>query len=354
MANREVTQKSTKDVIYRAYQAAQEEIKRVKSQKLNPVEKKTAKRKQATAEKVKELSVDAVSKTIETLNNRADSYLTQLRNEFEGELGNLSEVQQAVQDARAELEEIFGINAEAESLAALVEAQSQARVIFEEQMKVERQAFNEKIEQEKKAWKLEQADHEQTFERKVQADHEERTRELEDARYSFERQQKEQRDALNDELALARKQLTEEIETAHKNNKEEKEAFFKDRRTQEQLEEMVRNFETKIAGFESEKHIAIEAALEEGKKKAATSYGIEVSAVKRGYEADMKVLEGQVENLAEDNANLRNQVASLQAKLEDAYAKVQDVAVQALNAQSNANTVKQVQDAVAAATNGKK
>ena len=347
MPNPQVSEKNTKADILRAYKAAQAEVKQLKAQKLNPVAEKKAKRKTATAEKVKELSVDSVAKTIETLNSRTDSYLSQLREEFEGELGNLTEVRQAVADAKEELKEIFDIHAEAESLASLIEAKNQTKAEFDAKMQADREAFLEEMKREKKAWELEKADYEAEWERKVKEDQERRTRELDDAKYLFQREKREQTDALNDELDSKRKAFMDQVEVAEKNLKEQREVFFKDRKTQEQLEATVKALEERVTGFETEKAAAIEAAREDGKKKAAQSYGIETSALKRSHEADMKVLQGQVDSLSADNDGLRNQVKSLETKLENAYAKVQDVAVQALNAQGNANTVAQLQTAVA-------
>lgn len=354
MPNTQVSEKNTKADILKAYKAAQAEVKQLKAQKLNPVAEKKAKRKTATAEKVKELTVDSVAKTIETLNSRTDNYLSQLREEFEGELGNLTEVRQAVADAKEELKEIFDIQAEAESLASLIEAQSNKKTEFDAKMQADREAHLDEMQRERKAWETEKADYEAEWERKVKEDQERRTRELADAKYLFERDKREQTDALEDELNSKRKAFMDQIEVAEKNLKEQRETFFKDKKTTEQLEAAVKALEERVVTFEGEKRDAIEAAREEGKKKAAQSYGIETSALKRSHEADVKVLQGQVDNLSADNDGLRNQVKSLEAKLETAYSKVQDVAVQALTAQGNANTVAQVQTAVSAATGSKK
>jgi len=349
-----VTPKNTKNEIYNAYKAALAEVKQVKATKLNPVEVKTKKRKAETAEKVKGLSVDSVAKSIETLENRATGFLGALRDEYSGELEKLEEVKQAIRDKEAELQEVFGIEREAESLAGLIQSQAEMREKFQQDMDTKRSTFEEEMATKRKTWNEEKAEYEKRIKRETEETMANRERELADAKYEFERQKKEQTDALNDELAAERKRFNEAKESKMKEIDTAREAFFKDRAVYAELEATYKALQQRVADFEKEKAEAIEAATAAAKASAQKSFGIEVNAIKKNYEADLKVKDGEIKYLQTTDARLRDQVEDLSKKLEQAYSRMQETAQAALNAQGNMNTVAQVQAAVASASASKK
>jgi len=348
MSSANVTpQKNTKAEIFSAYQIKCQELRSLKATKLNPEKIKVGKRKAATAEKVKGLSIAGISKSIETLETRATGFLSGLRDEYEGELEKLNDVKQAITDADAELQEIFGISREAETMAALVQAQKELAEKEAEARDYRREQFEEDMRQAKKNWQESKTDYEKSVKREMTESTVKREQELADAEYAFARQVKEKTDSLTDQLDTERKKFNEWKELETKGLNGQRESFFKDRSAQTVLETEIKGFETRISEFETEKETAVATAITAAKSSAQKSFGIEVNAIKRNYEADLKVKDGEVTSLTSFKNSLDARVQDLSAKLEVAYEKVQAVAVQALQAQGSVNTVAQVQAAVA-------
>jgi len=321
----------TKATIMKEYKALLSKYNEVSKSQLNPAKIKKTKKKVATMEKANGLSLDKVGTSIETLRSRTNSALDQLRAELEGELGNLHTIREAIELQNEEINELYGINKEAETLAALVQAQADRKAPFEEEMKTKRETFNEDQTKAKKSWDEEKAEFLKNQER-----------ETAEWKYNFERKQKETMDQLNDQIVAERKGWLAQKEADEKMLQERAETLIK------QEDELV-TMKQKVADFPAQ----LEAAKKEGEAKAGKSHGFETRTLKANHDAEVKVLQANVTTLTNENEGLRGQVQDLQNKLQAAYDKVQETASQALAAQGSANTVAQIQQAVEKASRSK-
>jgi hypothetical protein len=328
----QVDMKNTKAEMNSAYTALLAKYNDLATQKLDPAKVKKTKAVQETKAKASGITLDKVGSSIETLRNRANGALDNLRSEMEAELSNLDVLKQMIVVQNDEIQELYGISAEGESLAALIEAQAVKKAEYEADIAAKREAFAEEMAKARASWEEEKSEWKKA-----------KTRENDEWKYTYERTKRGQVDALQDQLAAERKawQAQKEADTKILDGREEDLTKRED--------EMI-DLRAKVADFPAQ----LEAAVADGKKKASQSHGIEINAIKKSHDADVRVLEANVANLTGDNADLKVQVQSLDAKLEAAYGKVQDVAVQALNAQGNQNTTAEVQKAVQAATAGKR
>jgi DNA repair exonuclease SbcCD ATPase subunit len=333
---------SKKD-IWNAYKASQKELSQRARTTLDPVKVKTNKRKKEVIEKAKPLNLDGVSKSIETLKNRTEGALNGISDEIKAQLENLETIQEATRIREEEIREIYGIEKEAETLAALVDAQAKQKERFETTMAEQKENFQDEQRRAKKAWEEEKSEYLKAQKLQESEDKNRRAREMADHKYNYERDERVRLDNLQDNLKTQQKAHQEMVEQANKALNEREEAIAK-------KEQEYTDLQAKIDAFPAE----LEAAQEQAKKRASQSYGIEVNALKKGYEADIKVLQANVENLTGDKADLQRQVASLNTKLENAYSQVNQAAMAALESKGNANTVAQIQKTVEAGASSKR
>jgi hypothetical protein len=172
---------------------------------------------------------------------------------------------------------------------------------------------------------------------------EEKERAKKEWEYAFSRECQERKDALDDVIAKEKKAWLDTQEAEGKELRERADAVA---RREAELEEL-------LALKESIPQ-QLEAAKKEAGERAAQSYQFEVRALKRNNDADMKVLQHEVDTLKVAKEGLERKVTDLEAKLESAYDKIQGVAAKALEAQGNAKTTAEIQKAVASTSSGKK
>ena len=349
-----VTEKSTKTEIFEAYEAATKALKAKEQSQLNPEKVKASKRKNEVIEKVKAFSVDGVSRGIETVRSRAASILAQVEQDMVAQLGELESVQEALNARQTELKEIYGIEAEATGLAALVEAQRDRRNTFEKEILERRAAFDAEMAAARTAWNIEKTEYMRNQSLRNEQDQVARTRELETSKYNFERDQKAKYDKLTDELTVRTKAFEADMEQRMKTYSAQLEALAKRELLQKDLETKVAALETEKASLLASIEGKLAAATESAKKSAQVGFGIEVNAIKKSYEADVTVLKGKVETLTAQVDEYRAANNMLTNKLEAAYAKVQSVAERALEAQGGRQALAAVQQAVEQAGTSKR
>ena len=349
-----VTEKSTKTEIFEAYEAATKALKAKEQTQLNPEKVKAAKRKTEVTQKVQGLSVDSVAKGLDTVRTRTSSVLAQIEADMAAQINELTTVQEALTVRRQELQDIYGIEAEATGLAALVEAQKERRVQFEKEVSDQRLAFNTDMTNARKAWEIEKAEYVRNLTLRNEQDRVARDRELETSKYNFERDQKAKYDKLTDELAVRTKAFETDMELRNKSYATQLEALAKREATQKDLETQVTTLVAAQTALNASIEGKVNAAAEAAKKSAQVGFGIEVNAIKKSYEADVTVLKGRVDSLTAQVTEYREANSVLTNKLESAYAKVQSVAERALEAQGNARALAEVQRTVEQQGNNKR
>lgn len=342
-----VSEKNTKAQILAEYEKTLSQLNEARSSSLNPTQVKKAKRKSEVVQKTEGITTDAVEKSLQTVRNRAASLLSELETTLKTEVENLRTVEEAIRFREEEVNEVFGIEKEAASLAALLEAQAQRKAEFEAEMTEARDAFRKEQERARQAWQEEKAEHKRQFDLQTQLDQERRDRELEDHKYNFGRQERERLDQLNDQLATQRKQYAAQVEQTQKQLAEREEAVAKKETEYAELQ-------AKVTQLESDVETKVAAAIEDTKKSMNASNAIAQNAIKREYEAKVTVLEGKLETATEQLTSARDRVARLESDLGQARAEVQAVALRALDAGSAKEALAAVQNTVAASSQTKR
>lgn len=326
-----VTMKDTKQTIMDAYLQELESKNKLKSQEFNPVGIKATETKKKAVKFAEGMQHDLQAKFAD-MHTTIDTSLRGIQNQLENAKRDLEVVILAKQALTEELDDLYGIQAEAQSLAALVEAQKTLKERFEEAQTM-RMAEVDAYVAEKKA----------NIADELTAWNEKAEKVEQEWKYTFDRECRRQKNEFDDSLEAAERTWKQLKDNAEKDMREREDAITKQ-------EQDILRLRGEIEGFDAR----LEAAREEAKQKAKKSHEFEVRALKQAHEADAKVWVHENQMLKDATVNLSEKNVDLENKLETAFDKFQGVASKALEAQSNAGVVAEVQKAVASATSGKK
>jgi hypothetical protein len=319
----ELSMRDTKATILSEYERALETIEELKAQQFSPTEIK-----QREADEMAIMTAEgmdwSLGNVFVAIREKIDQNLREMQSNLEKEKEDLEQVRRAKTALQRELKDLYGISTQAQSFAALVEAQQDRKAKFETELAEQKQRMREEYEHHRDTITTAEVD--------AQAA---RARREEEWEYDFERKCQVRNDRINDDLAAKMKEHNTLIEAEYKQLEGRKEAIAKQ-------EDEIQELRERVAEIPNE----IDAATEDARKKMAASYGIEIGALKRNHEADSKILAHEAKVLMEANTALKAQVLSLEDKLEKAYEKIQGVAAQALEASGNARTTAEVQRAV--------
>ena len=305
---KEINMKSTKQEIMDAYQEAKSKLDSLTDMKDDPVTEAKAK---ADAEVIKSANT-IVEKGI-------------LAPEIVEEYQNLCK---AIDMKKSEIKELYGIESEANTMVAMINAHKDLKTQLTENHIARREAADQEFEEKKAELEAKIALLETQRTDLIKATKEEndalinelkknRKREEEEYAYSLKRQRQIENDKWDDEKAVREKML------------EEKEAAVRVA-SEEVMKEI--DYGAEVGKKVAEIPALVEAAKTEGEKKgkadADKSNVFEVRAINTKNEYEQKMLNDQVSRLAEAlaAAELKNSV--LQEKLDDAYTQMRELAAE--------------------------
>ena len=315
----EVTMKSTKQQIFDAYQEALK-----KSQEMNAL-------KESPADKIEKERKEAV---VANADKAVDS------NIFNEEITKqYQDLKEAIAMKKAELKDLYDIEAQAASLAAIINAAKEKKYQLDEEYKAskvaqeeERKKAVEEKEQELKDLQesIEAVKEEILATRKEETAKvdKERKREEEEYAYRLQRERKKENDAWEDtkasrEKEIAIKEANAEAMLAEAESKVEE---------LESLREKVDQIPTLVAEAEAR-------GQEAGEKAAGKEYGYKKTMYEKEKEYEIAKLQDQVDRLTEAKEDAETKAWQLQEKLDEAYAKMNALASDTVKANGSVKIV---------------
>jgi hypothetical protein len=256
--------------------------------------------------------------------------------EAAAEAGKFRSVQKAVASKEKELQELYGIEKAAVSLAALIEAQNQKRAEFETQMERERAELEGAIEARRSEWEQEKKAREAEGKERDAAEKKARDREREDFAYAFKRDQQALKDKLNDEKLGLEKEIKTKREAADKELAEREKAIA-DR------ERELADLRARAAAFPKELEEAIERTAKEISERLKLEAKNRDELFRKEFEGERNVLMARNEGLEKSNKELIAANAKLAQQLDAAYQKVQDIAQKTVEGSSQAKSLADLQ-----------
>ena len=307
-----LTMKNTKQELFDAYSEALKKVEEVKKMKETPADMAENKRKIA----VEENAAKAVESNI---------FNTEITQQYR-------DVMETIENKQKELQELYDIETEASSLAAIINAAKEKDYQLEEEFKAKREKLVDEHENLIEVYKAElddlisQKDSVREEVRAARAEEiakvkQERQREEEEYGYNLTRQRKIENDRWEDEKAEREKALNAKEEAAD-NMFTEAESKLDEL---EGLREKVAEIPELIANAEKE-------AKELGQKEAAKEYGYKKTMYEKEKEYEIAKLEDKVSMLEEKLGLEESKTATLQSKLDDAYSRMNALASETVKA----------------------
>ncbi|MBH8604040.1 hypothetical protein [Thermoactinomyces sp. CICC 10522] len=333
-----ITERSTKATILAALREAEKRIAELEKGKLDPVSETQAKKTAETIKKADNLMEENIDVKIMDLSKSVTRLLSKISEDILEQTQNLKTVKEAISMKEAELKELYGIEKQAHTLAALVNAHQELKLSQEKELAEEKEKASSELAEILKQIETARKEHESLLKEQKEKLAQLKKREEEEFKYEFARHKKQAHDQLEDELASKRKTFEAELEkrkkeldTYKKSLDEREEKIQKREEKMEELEAEVASIPDKIAQVKKE---AKEKADAEMKKVLA----IREAAFKKEVEADKRILEKERDNLKNQLQMANETIATLQAKLDEAYKRIQEMGIQMVSSSNESKT----------------
>jgi hypothetical protein len=333
---KKLSDKNTKQEMLEAYHSLAKQLEEKRGAELAPERRIEEKRAEEAVKVAVAIDPEGIDKDICSLKAEIGKMLADVSDRLAAESSKFRSIQKAVASKESELQELYGIEKAAVSLAALIEAQNQKQSEFEEQMAGERQELETEIETRRADWEQEKKAHEAEVKERDAAEKKVRDREREDFTYGFKRDQQAIKDKLNDEKTALEKEIKIKRETADKELAEREIAVAERERELAELR-------TKAAAFPKELENAVNQAVKDISERLKLEAKNREELARKEFEGERNVLAAKNESLERGAKDLSAANAKLAQQLEAAYQKVQDIAEKTVEGTSQSKSLADLQ-----------
>jgi hypothetical protein len=322
---KEISGKNTKTEILEAYE---ELLARIKAEK--QADRQTEKKKTEEKEIVKTVSENSIEKIVKNTANikfEIVKSFDSLEEKLIAEHKKLTELQQAINIETKNLEEIFQIKINADSLAALLLAQKEKSRNFEAEITRKQAEFDAEMTQKRVKWEREQQDFEQAKHEKEEQLKKERKREDEEYSYNLQLKRKKDNDAYETRKAELEKELTEKQARIEKELAEREININQKEKEFAELKSMVDSFPGRLEKAVKEAENAVRESLE-------LKYRHETDIAAKELEGERKLNEQIISTL---KAKIKEQdeiIKQSTQKANEAGIQVRDIALKAIEGAS--------------------
>ncbi|NOQ23184.1 MAG: hypothetical protein GQ565_11125 [Candidatus Aegiribacteria sp.] len=353
----DVSMSNTKKEILEAYGNLVRQLEEKAESELKPEKKLEEKKAVEVVSVADALAEESVLTRISDLKMEMSKTLTGISEKLEVETEKYKKIQEAITIKDNELKEIFEIERSAHALAALIEAQNQKKLEYEteisrkkaeydDEMSTKKKLLEEEIQSTRALWdKEKQAIQESVKERDVE-EKKLRQRQKEEFDYNFKREQELVKNKLTDEMEQLEKKMALQREAFEK-SVEEKEKELQSRETRAaERETHMEDLEKKVAAFPEELETHIVKTVKETADRLNEEAKKNEAFLKKEAEGKVNVLQTKIDSLESVVKEQIRQLAGINARLEDAYGKVQDIAVKAIEGSSDKQTLTGIEQLV--------
>lgn len=336
---RKLSDKNTKQEMLDAYNAMAKQLEEKRASELNVEKRAEAKRTEEAVKVAEAVAPDSVDRDIGALKSEIAKMLAGVSEKLVAEAGKFRNLRQAVESKERELQELYGIERAAATLAALIEAQHQKKADFDAEMAKEREELEAEIAAARAEWAKEAKAREAEIKERDAAEKKARDREKEQFDYAFKRDQQALRDKLADEKAGLEKEIKAKREAAEK-DWAAREAEIAGRESElAQLRE-------KVAAFPGQLEAAVGKAVKDGVEKVQAEGKGREDLIQKAFEGERNVLLTKIESLEKTAKDLAAINGKLSAQLENAYQKVQEIAEKTVEGAAQSKSLADLQKLV--------
>lgn len=322
-----ITEKSTKNDILAAYNEALAKIKELKTQDRKVEKKKEEETK--LVESSSDQSVDKIINGISSVKLEVLNALDDLGEKLVSEFRKFTDIRKAIEIERTNLEELYEIKSNADSLSALLYAQKEKKDNFDKEISDKREAFETEMNIKRQQWKLEQENHEaQKNERDILLK-KERKREEEEYNYNLQLTRKKEMDSYLEEKERLEKELLD------KKTNFEKELAEREAATAMKEKEFS-ELQAKAAKFPQDLEKAIADTERMVTERLEFKYTHQIELTQKEIEGERNLNKQTIASLEKKIKEQEEQIKQLSAKSNEASLQVQTIAIKAIEGASTA------------------
>jgi hypothetical protein len=336
VAPKKLSEKSTKQEMLEAYQAVVEQLEAKRAAELNPAKRLEEKKAEEALKVAESVAPDRIDRAVGDLKSEIGRMLADISEKLAAETAQYKSVQKAIETKQSELQELYGIEKAAASLAALIEGQNQKRREFELELASQKEQLKEEIEATRAEWEQEQKARETEVKERELTEKKARDREKEDYAYAIKREQQAIKDKLNDEKALLEKEIKLKREAAEKDLTEREKVIVEREKDLAQMRE-------RVAAFPKELQEAVNKAVAEVTARLTGEAKTREELLRKECEGERNVFKTRVEGLEKTIKDLGERNARLTQQLDAAYQKVQEIAEKAIEGSSQSKSYAELQ-----------
>lgn len=337
---RKRSDKSTKQELLDSYQTLTKELAEKRAAELNPERQLQEKKAEEALRTASALAPEGIDREIGNLKSDIGRMLAELSEKLAAEAARFKSLQQAVEAKERELQELYGIEKTAATLAALIETQNQKRAEFETEMMKDREELTGEIQNTRLEWDKERKAHEAELRERDAAEKKARDREKEQFDYAFKRDQQAVRDKLADEKATLEKELKLKKETAEKDFAERERALV-------ERETDLATLRTRAAAFPQELEAAVAKAVQAATERLQLEAKNREGLLMKQFEGERNVLLTRNEALEKGTKELADQNARLSKQIDAAYLKLQEITEKTIEGASQSKLTAELQKLLA-------
>jgi len=333
---KKLSDKSTKQEMLDAYQAVVKQLDEKLAGELNPEKRLEEKKTEVAVKVAATLSPDGVDREIGNLKSDIGKMLAEVSAKLEEEVTKYRSIQKAIESKERELQELYGIEKAASTLAAMIESQNQKRREFAIELEEQKAELTQEIETTRDDWEKEKKQHEIEVKEREVIEKKAREREKEEFMYIFKRDQQSMRDQFNDEKSKLEKEIQIKKETSTKEfaerekNIAEKEREFADLRN-------------RVGAFPKELETTVAKAVLDATEKIKLEAKNREELLRKEFEGQKNVLSTRIESLERTVKEQADQNQKFSRQLETAYQKVQEIAEKAIEGSSQSKSYAELQ-----------
>lgn len=316
--SKEVTSKNTKSEIYEAYKELLEEIKENKKEEPQKVQEKAQKEKMS--EKSSKLADEAIINGIASLKLNFSSSMDHLEKSLLEEFKKLKEIKESIDFEKENIKELYQIKTEADTLAALLEAQ-----------RIKKTSFDGEINELQAQWEKKKKEHAEQTKEEEESIKKQRKREDEDYKYNLETARKKEQDVYDAKKSEQEQQLKTKRETFEKEFAE-REIVLKEK------EQEFLGLQVQAKKFPEELNIAVEQAKKTVAEELKAKFEFESMLTEKDFKAELKMKDLEIKNLHEKIKSLEETLKQQQQKIENSEKHVKDITIKTIESSAKNNS----------------
>jgi len=290
----------------------------------NPKEEKAQEQKVETVKAAASLSAESIAKGLTDIKLNISASLDKVENSLLQEFNKLEKLQEAIRYESGYLEDLYGIKANADSLAVLIAANKEKRQFFDKEMDDKKTIFDELMQEKKQGWEKEQKERTQQWKEEEELRKKLQKREEDEYKYMQNITRKKEEDEYLSKKSAQEKELAEKKQTVEKNLGERESLIATKEQELESLRKQVADFPSML-----EKEIASAKAQQE--QQMSMQYKFEKDLFAKETEGEVKLLQQRISSLETRIKEQDLVITALNEKANTAGSQVQNIAMKALD-----------------------